>query len=273
MLRMSQACKFGILFYLILIACGETNQQPISPVGQEAEADTAKISESTSASTMVPQDSPAEAIGPHLVEPPHTNVNPPQAQPAAPQLARAAVVAEIAPNKLGIDGSEFQTIKNPVGEGWFVFDPRTRFHGVERYLVWWVSGDEGVFPLNSPAKMVTPSLKWAREMGVDAPTAHDVIEFVFRGKAMRASQQATPPAESEASFTVEDYRIYHALMSAPMSISEDDALKKIAADHGMPVEEARGRSKSVLKVLSRNDWFGSPESEIRHASDWDGETP
>ena len=51
--------------------------------------------------------------------------------------ARALVISHVEPNKLSVGGQEFRVKRNPLGEGCFVYDPRTRFHGVERLLVWW----------------------------------------------------------------------------------------------------------------------------------------
>ncbi len=98
--------------------------------------------------------------------------------------ARNLVIAHVEPNKLGVGGREFRVKRNPVARGCFVYDPRTRFSGVKRNLVWWVPNEEVAYPLNSPSKMVTPGLKWPREDGVSAPSTSSVIEYVFEGKPM-----------------------------------------------------------------------------------------
>jgi len=72
--------------------------------------------------------------------------------------ARVLVISNIEPNKLRVGGGEFRVKRNPAGEGCFVYDPRTRFFGVKRNLVWWVPKDGTAYPLNSPSKMVTPAL-------------------------------------------------------------------------------------------------------------------
>ena len=64
--------------------------------------------------------------------------------------ARAFVIRHVEPNALRVGGLEFRVKRNPVGEGCFVYDPRTRFHGVERLLVWWVPTGGTAYALNSP---------------------------------------------------------------------------------------------------------------------------
>jgi len=98
--------------------------------------------------------------------------------------ARGLVIRHVEPNKLRVGGREFRVKRNPAGEGCFVYDPRTRFHGVERNLVWWIPEEEKAYPLNGPSKMVTPSLKWPREAATEAPSTSKVIDYVFNGKPM-----------------------------------------------------------------------------------------
>lgn len=103
--------------------------------------------------------------------------------------ARGVVIQALEPNKLGVGGREFQTKSNPKGEGVFVFDPRTRFSGVERNLIWIVL-DDRAYPLNGPSKIITPSLSWPREVdaqlwkktGLNSFMATDAIEIVFGKK-------------------------------------------------------------------------------------------
>lgn len=181
--------------------------------------------------------------------------------------ARGLVILHVEPNKLRVGGREFRVKRNPVGPGCFVYDPRTRFSGVERNLVWWVPKEGSGYPLNGPSKMVTPGLRWPREDGVDAPPTGAVIEYVFEGKPMPRPEKAASPSAQDT-FTVKEYRIYRALIGAPMSVSEDAALESAARRYGVTVGEARGATDKVQRVLFQNNWFGSPEAEIRHASDW-----
>ncbi len=100
--------------------------------------------------------------------------------------ARGIVIQALEPNNLGVGGAEFKTKPNPKGKGVFVYDPRTRFHGVQRFLVWLVLNDVA-YPLNGPSKNLTPSLKWPREAskaewkktGLDPYLATESIRIVF----------------------------------------------------------------------------------------------
>lgn len=90
-------------------------------------------------------------------------------------------------NKLGVTAKDLVTKMNPKGEGTFVYIPQTRFSGVERYVIWMVV-DSKAFSLNSPSKMVTPSLPWPREgeeatwnkTGIDKFSgASEAIKIIF----------------------------------------------------------------------------------------------
>lgn len=89
------------------------------------------------------------------------------------------------------------------------------------------------------------------------------------------------PAEAESSsetprgegYTVREYRMYRSLIDTPMSVPEDQAIQAIAQEHRVTADDVRISLRKVEGVLTRNRWFGTPESEIRHASDWNGESP
>lgn len=119
------------------------------------------------------------------------------------EAARGLVISNLVPNELEVDGSRFEVRTNPQGAGLFVFDPQTRYHGVERQLVWWVTEDGRAFPLNSPSKMVTPDLLWAREVGVQAPATSDVVAFVFEGRPMPEHEAAVKPGDDLAAVSCE----------------------------------------------------------------------
>jgi hypothetical protein len=70
-----------------------------------------------------------------------------------------------------------------------------------------------------------------------------------------------------------EYRLYRALINTPISISEEQALRSIGERYGVPPEEVRTAADKVQETLFRNGWFGTPESEIRRAADWQGEQP
>ena len=103
--------------------------------------------------------------------------------------ARGIVIQALEPNKLGVGGAEFRTKPNIKGDGVFVYDPRVRFHGVERYLIWLVIDDDA-YPLNGPSKKLTPGLKWPREAepntwkktGLDPFMCTEAINIVFGSK-------------------------------------------------------------------------------------------
>ena len=65
-------------------------------------------------------------------------------------------------NKLNVKSSDLKAKKNAKGAGVFVYVPQTSFSGVERYVIWMVVDSNG-YALNSPSKMVTPSLAWSRD--------------------------------------------------------------------------------------------------------------
>lgn len=188
--------------------------------------------------------------------------------------ARSLVIRSIEPNKLGVGGREFRVKRNPVGEGCFVYDPRTTFYGVKRLLVWWVPNENTAYALNSPSKMVTPSLKWPREDGLHEPTTGEIVAYVFENKPMTPAKPDPKASPSSAdSFTVKEYTIYRELMDTPMSVSESQAKQNIAKRHEVNVAEVERTVDKVMLILSRNNWFGSPESEIQHAIDWEAKNP
>ena len=191
--------------------------------------------------------------------------------------ARALVIQYVQPNDLRVGGAEFRVKRHPDGAGAFVYDPRTKFAGVTRNLIWWVSKEGKAYPLNGPSKAVTPALPWAREEGVTGPSTTDAIAYVFRGEPMplakaAESQPEDEGAEARRSFTVDEYRIYRYLMDAPASRSEDDVRQELASRHGMSSSEIAAVINRVQRALYENGWMSSPQSEIRHASDWNGET-
>ena len=101
--------------------------------------------------------------------------------------AIVTVTKNIGSNELGITTSSLRSKPNPLGEGTFVYVPKTRFNGVERKIIWIVIDDQ-VFPLNGATKgSLTPNLSWPREApknlwsrtGLDPYMASDAINLVF----------------------------------------------------------------------------------------------
>ncbi len=76
--------------------------------------------------------------------------------------AVAAVAEYIAGNSLGIRSEHLAARRNPDGEGTFVYVQRSGAPTI-RSTVWLVL-DSYPYPLNGPAKKVTPSLPWPREV-------------------------------------------------------------------------------------------------------------
>ena len=97
------------------------------------------------------------------------------------------------------------------------------------------------------------------------PTATPVREAV-------ATQSAPPTSpDSSDSFTVREYRIYRMILDTPLSVPENEAMRQADAKYGASSDEVRVIFDKVQRLLSRNDWFGPTEVEIRRASDWNGE--
>ncbi len=188
--------------------------------------------------------------------------------------ARALVIRNVEPNKLRVGGREFRVKRNPTGRGCFVYDPRTRFSGVERNLVWLVLGETTAYALNAPSKMVTPGLKWPREDGVTAPSTSEVVAYVFKNKPMTPLKREPQAPQSAAStYTVAEYRIYRAVIDTPMAVTEAEAQQRAAKTYGVTTSEVKKIVDQVQRTLFQNKWFGSAGSEIRHASDWNGQEP
>lgn len=82
--------------------------------------------------------------------------------------------------------------------------------------------------------------------------------------------QKAPPT---VTFTVNEYRMYRAVLNVPSSVPEQQALQNVAKQYKIPVEGLRRVVNKVQRSLFDNKWFGTPESEIRRATDWNGETP
>jgi hypothetical protein len=94
------------------------------------------------------------------------------------------------PTELKVEVNDLVAKKNPVGEGTFVYVPRTEFSGVERHVIWIVM-DGKAYALTGPAKLLTPTLttpaqatdtEWA-DTGVNRLNAEqDAVKIVFDKK-------------------------------------------------------------------------------------------
>ena len=191
--------------------------------------------------------------------------------------ARAEVIRNIMPNELNVGGQRFRVKRNPTSLGGaFVYDPNVEYAGVQRYLVWWVPHEYqptlNAYPLNGPSKMVTPGLEFPAKSGVlNYPNPADAVAHVFQGQPMEYTPEPIPDT-SEGSYTVREYRMYRALVDTPVTLSEDEAIRGIAASNSVTEAEVKRVINNVQTTLMRNGWFGDPAQEIRRASDWNGET-
>ncbi len=76
------------------------------------------------------------------------------------------------------------------------------------------------------------------------------------------------PSQEEASFTMREYQIYRSVVDSPMSVGDDATMRSTAEDYEITTAEVRATVDRVQAILFENGWFGRPNSEIRHASDW-----
>jgi hypothetical protein len=56
-----------------------------------------------------------------------------------------------------------------------------------------------------------------------------------------------------------------------MSVPERQAIETVARKHGVSSQVAKGAATRVMDSLTKNNWYATPDAEIRHASDWNGE--
>ena len=109
---------------------------------------------------------------------------------------------------------------------------------------------------------------------LDIPKMNDGLrEIGCRGSSSTRPTPTPIDAPQPANtYTVQEYRLYRAIIDTPVSIPESQALPAIARQHNVTPDKVRQAADKVMTALSRNNWFGTPASEIKHASDWQGET-
>jgi hypothetical protein len=78
-----------------------------------------------------------------------------------------------------------------------------------------------------------------------------------------------PP--NTGTYTVNEYRIYREVMSAPMDMPESEALAMVVKKYNISPVQVRDIAAKVTRNLLDNDWMDVLEMEIRHASDWKDE--
>lgn len=86
------------------------------------------------------------------------------------------------------------------------------------------------------------------------------------------SKRRAPKPARVASFTVRDYRVYRFIVYTE-SLSEDEAVKEAARRYGLTPQAALATAKRVQEEMLTKKLWSTPEQEIRHASDWNGEKP
>lgn len=106
-----------------------------------------------------------------------------------------------------------------------------------------------------------------REIGCNSSSS------VRREEVSPASPQVidTSITSPTATFTVREYRIYRAIIDAPMSIPEERTVAALSELQRIPPADVKQIAKKVQGILHGNRWYGTTQSEIRHASDWRGE--
>ena len=88
-----------------------------------------------------------------------------------------------------------------------------------------------------------------------------------------SSSRADVGPSNTGAFTVQEYRLYRAVISAPRSVSEARAIENAARQYGVTAVVVRLALTRVQDALSKNGWLATPNSEIRHATDRKGESP
>jgi hypothetical protein len=85
-----------------------------------------------------------------------------------------------------------------------------------------------------------------------------------------AERRPDTPSNTGA-YTVNEYRIYREVMSAPMDMPESEALAMVGKKYKISPVQVRDIAEKVTRNLLDNDWMDVLELEIRHASDWKDE--
>ena len=98
--------------------------------------------------------------------------------------ARKLVAEALPENKFGIKQFHLRAMKNPNGDGVFVYIPRIEIAGYERYFVWFVKRDKA-FALNGPAITATPDLQRPQAAGYEVWQGTGLSKSNVTDQAMR----------------------------------------------------------------------------------------
>ena len=93
--------------------------------------------------------------------------------------------------EIKLNPEDFLYLENPIGEGIFIYEPETRFFGVERYFIW-VYLNNNIYVVNGATRSVTPNILVARDVpfevwdstNISPYSATDLIEYIFEGKEL-----------------------------------------------------------------------------------------
>jgi hypothetical protein len=110
--------------------------------------------------------------------------------------------------------------------------------------------------LDPKASDVVRMNKELREIGCYSGSSVRSISPSAAGKTQSDKNQAT------ATFTVNEYKMYRAVLNLPSSGPEQQALQNVASTYKIPVEDLRKVVNKVQKSLFDNKWVGTAESEI-----------
>lgn len=101
-----------------------------------------------------------------------------------------------------------------------------------------------------------------REIGCYSATSVRQEPLVEGERQPAAAEPARP------TFTVQEYRVYRAIIDTPMSVSEEESVARAAKQFGISEGDVNETVDKVQRVLAGNNWYGSADAEIRSASDW-----
>lgn len=91
------------------------------------------------------------------------------------------ITPNLAGNSFKVSRNDLRRKKNPFGEGYFVYVPKTRFNGTERLFIWFVNQGHAV-KLNGATNNLTPDLPFPREaqyeMWAGSGLTHDNVTQV-----------------------------------------------------------------------------------------------
>ena len=105
--------------------------------------------------------------------------------------------------EIKLNPEDFKYLENPVGEGIFIYEPETRFFGVERFFIW-VYLNNNIYVVNGATRGVTPNILVARDVpseewdstNISPYSATDLIEYIFEGKELIPWNETSGPTHT-----------------------------------------------------------------------------